>query len=134
MMTQRQLFDADSFASMIGVEILEYGQGRARVALDAQGEHLNGFGSVHGGAIFSLADEAFALACNSRGRVAVAASASIVFLSAGRRGRLLATAEELSCSHKLSSYQVRVTDEDGTLVALFQGTAYRKSEELAVEG
>jgi acyl-CoA thioesterase len=96
--------------------------GYARVALAATPEMLNGHGTLHGGAIFTLADTAFAYACNSRNEAAVASQVSIVFLSPGRAGEtLLAEAKEVSREGRSGVYQVTVTGEDGRVVAAFQG-------------
>lgn len=97
--------------------------------------HRNGLGTVHGGTIFALADYAFAMACNSRGRIAVAASATISFMKAAASVSLVAEAEEVATTSRLGTYLVRVAElhADGTkgdLVALFQGTAYRKKETI----
>jgi acyl-CoA thioesterase len=82
-----------------------------------------------GGAIFTLADLAFAACCNSRGRVAVAVQVSITFHKPGA-GILTAEAREVARSGRLSSCSVRVTDRAGDRVATFQGLAYVRTEEL----
>jgi acyl-CoA thioesterase len=92
--------------------------------------HLNGYGTVQGGAIFTLADFAFAAASNSHGNVAVAVNVSITFMKAARTGTLWAEARELSKNFKLGSYTVEVKDDEGDLIALFQGLVYRKSEKI----
>jgi acyl-CoA thioesterase len=86
--------------------------------------HLNGVDVVQGGAIFTLADFAFAVACNSRGPVALAIDVSVSFLAATSRGTLTATALEVSRSPRLSRVEVTVRDARGAEVALFHGTAY----------
>ena len=121
-------FREDHFAATSGVEILEMRQGYARTTLTVEERHLNSVGILQGGAIFTLADLAFAMACNSGGRVAVAINTSLSFLRATRTGTLVAEATEVSRSRRISTCTVRVTDEDDELVALFQGTAYIKSE------
>jgi acyl-CoA thioesterase len=90
-----------------------------------QPHHLNGLKSVHGGAIFTLADFAFAVAANSHGVPAVAVNVNIAFLKSASSGVLRAVARETSL-HKLATYTVEVTNEAGELIALFQGMAYRK--------
>ncbi len=121
-------FRQDHFAATSGVEILEMQEGYARTALTIEDRHLNSVGILQGGAIFTLADLAFAMACNSGGRVAVAINTSLSFLKATCSGTLVAEATEVSRSRRISSCTVRVTNEDDELVALFQGTAYIKSE------
>jgi acyl-CoA thioesterase len=92
--------------------------------------HLNGVETVMGGAIFTLADFAFAAASNSHGTVAVAVNVSISFLKAATAGTLWAEAREISRNFKLGSYTVEVKDDQGEIVALFQGMAYRKKDKL----
>jgi acyl-CoA thioesterase len=89
-------------------------------------EHFNGVGIVHGAAIFSLADFAFAAASNSHGVVAVAINANISFVKAATSGTLTAEAREQSINPKLATYLVDVTDDEGDRVATFQGMVYRK--------
>jgi acyl-CoA thioesterase len=88
--------------------------------------HLNSHGTVHGGAVFSLADAVFAAASNSHGVPAVAINVSISFLKAVTAGTLTARATEVSLNSTLATYEVRVTTETGELVATFQGMVYRK--------
>ena len=90
--------------------------------------HLNAVGSVHGGAIFTLADYVFAVASNSHGTVAVAINVSISYLKAASKGSLFAQADETAINPKLASYTVNVTNEQGDLIAIFQGMVYRKKE------
>jgi acyl-CoA thioesterase len=126
----RTFFGGDRFAARNGIELLEVQEGRARARLTVGSEHLNAAGVVQGGAVFTLADFAFAAASNSRGNVALAIEAHVTFLRAVRSGILLAEAREESGSRRLSTCTVRVLDEKGELVALFTGTAYRKDDEL----
>ena len=112
----------------MGIELLEAGAGRATARLDLRDHHLNGLGLVHGGAIFTLADLAFAAAVNSRGRAAVAIHCSIAYLKAAQGGHLLAECQEVSCGPKIAAYTIRITDGSGELVARFEGLAYRKRE------
>ena len=88
-------------------------------------EHLNGVGVVHGGAIFALADAAFAAASNSEGRVAVAININISYLRGAKEGVLTARATEVNPDKRIGSYRVDVTDEEGQAVAVFQGLVYR---------
>jgi acyl-CoA thioesterase len=126
-------FKEDHFAATSGVDILELRQGYARTALTIEDRHLNSVGITQGGAIFTLADLAFAMACNSGGNVAVAINTSLSFLKATISGTLTAEATEVSRSRRISTCTVEVADEDGELVALFQGTAYIKSEPFPPE-
>jgi acyl-CoA thioesterase len=89
--------------------------------------HQNSHGTVHGGAIFTLADAAFALASNSHNVPAAAISAHVTYIKAAREGVLSAKAEEFALNPKLATYIVTVTDGAGERVALFQGMVYRKT-------
>ncbi len=120
-------FDADVFARQTGVELVEVSPGRARVRMEIGEQHLNSHRTVHGGAIFTLADTAFALASNSHGVPAAAINAHISYLTAARSGILFAEAEEFARNPKLASYTVQVTGEKGEKIAIFQGMVYRKT-------
>jgi len=116
----------DKYAQHAGLELLEVSPGAATVKMDIQSFHLNGVGLVHGAAIFSLADFAFAASANSYDYVAVALNATISFLKGVRSGTLYAKAEEVSNTRKISVYSIKITNEKNELVATFQGTAYKK--------
>ena len=120
----------DRFAARNDIELLEVRPGFARAKMTVQPHHWNGLGTVQGGAIFTLADFAFAAASNSHGTVAVAVNVSISFLQAGREGQLWAEAREISRNPKLGTYTVEVRNDAGELIALFQGMAYRKQDKL----
>ena len=126
----QQFFRGDKFAERANIELVSVSLGRARAKMTLHPHHLNGYGTVQGGAIFTLADFAFAAASNSHGTVAVAINVSITFIKAGQTGALWAEAREISRNFKLGSYTVEVKDDLGELVALFQGLAYRKSEKI----
>jgi acyl-CoA thioesterase len=123
-------FAGDRFAAGTGIELLSVAEGSARARLAVEERHLNAAGVVQGGALFTLADLAFAAASNSRGRVALATSAEIRFVKAVRSGVLVAEAREEAASRRFSTCVVRVSDEAGELVALFTGTAFRKDDPL----
>lgn len=117
----------DKMAGIIGAELVEVGYGTALARMTAQECHLNAAGSVHGGAIYTLADIALAGASNSHGRIALLANASISYLKPALCGDVLtAEAEELSCGHKMANYLIRVRNQNDELVACFSGAAYRK--------
>ena len=129
----KRRFDDDHFAKHVGLELLTVELGHACARMPIQRCHLNGLGGVQGGAIFTLADFAFAAAANSHGQVAVAVNVSINFMKAVSAGVLTATAREVALNPKLGTYTVDVTDESGQLVAVFQGLAYRKKEPLIAD-
>jgi acyl-CoA thioesterase len=122
---------ADRFAATSGMRLVEVGEGRAVTRMKVRPEHLNGAGVVQGGAIFTLADLAFAAACNSHGTVALALDVSITFARAASKGTLTAEAREVALSRKVSVVNVEVRDGEGELVAAFRGTAYRKEQAVA---
>lgn len=120
----------DLLARYLGIELLEVGKGSAVARMEIKEEHLNGVRTVHGGALFSLADFAFAAACNSHGNIAVAAQASISFIRAASSGTIQAVAKEVSAEKSLGFYDIQITDEKGDLIAVFHGVAYRKRDSL----
>mgnify|MGYP001556192574 CR=1 FL=1 len=123
----------DRYARHSGIELVELSKGGATTRMKIEESHLNGVDIVHGGAVFTLADFAFAAACNSYGTIAVALQANISFLQPATRGEILiARAREVSKHPKIGVYSIDVTKETGELIARFQGTAYRKAEQLPV--
>jgi acyl-CoA thioesterase len=114
---------ADDKASQgLGMEVLEVGSGWARLAMLVTERMLNGHGSCHGGFIFSLADSAFAFACNSHGQPAVAQHCTITYVAPGRLGmRLVAEAQERQRGERSGIYDITVRDETGTVIAEFRG-------------
>jgi acyl-CoA thioesterase len=121
----------DRFAlETVGVELMEITPGQAKVKMEIRPKHLNGLGTVQGGALFTLADMALASASNSHGTVAVLVNASIAYFKAVSQGVLYAEAREESLKNKLATYTVRVTDGEQELIALMQATVYRKKELL----
>jgi acyl-CoA thioesterase len=129
--TMKKFVDKDHFAKHLGVEMLEYSPGKAKARMKLQQHHLNSAGTVHGGAIFSLADAVFSVASNSHGTLAMAINVSISFFKAVKTGTLMAEGREVSFNPKLATYLIDVKDEDGNAVALFQGTVYRKKDAIA---
>ena len=126
-------FERDRFARESGIRVVEVRTGFGQTEMTVEPRHLNSVGILQGGALFTLADLAFALACNSHGVVAVGTQVDVTWFKAVRSGRLTATAEEVSRTHKQSTCLVRVTGEDGELVALFKGIAYIKGTDLWTE-
>ena len=124
----KQFFaNEDLFARHCGIELLEVGAGWAKARMKIEPYHRNGARTVHGGAIFTLADFAFAVASNSHGTLAMGINTSVSFVKAATQGTLYAEAKEQSKTPKLASYSVQITDDAGDPVAIFQGMVYRKS-------
>lgn len=129
--TLKRFVEHDRYAKHLGIEMLEYGQGKAKARMEVRPHHLNSAGMLHGGAIFSLADAVFSAASNSRATLAVAINVSISFFKAVKSGSLTASAEEVSFNPKIATYLINVHDDAGNKIALFQGTVYRKKDAIA---
>ena len=126
----KRFFDGDRYAKLSGIKLVKVSPGAATAQMRIRSCHLNALGIVQGGAIFTLADFAFAAASNTHGRIAVAINVSITYMKAASSGILVAEASELSVNPNLGSYTVNVTDRSGVLIAVFQGLVYRKSANL----
>ena len=127
----KQFFSSqDLFAEHVGIELLEVELGYARTSMKIAPHHFNGAKTVHGGAIFTLADFAFAVASNSHGNLAMGINTSVSFVKAATGGTLYAEAREKSLNPKLASYSVLITDDADETVAIFQGMVYRKKQQI----
>jgi acyl-CoA thioesterase len=116
----------DHFAEWLGIKVLEAKDGSAKVSMKIEKNHTNALGFTHGGAIFSLADYAFALACNFGDNVAVAVQVSINFLRPSVEGDVL-VAEAVRVSDGKTTGLYNVTVKNGEkAVALFSGLAFKK--------
>lgn len=116
------LWKREGTSAALGIELRAIAAGRAEIAMTVTGEMLNGHGTAHGGMIFTLADTAFAYACNGANARTVAQSATIAFLSpAGLGEELIATAERIAEQGRSGSYSVTVRGEGGRVVATFHG-------------
>jgi acyl-CoA thioesterase len=127
----RKRVSEEAYARNLGLEVVEVAPGRAVVQMSLREDMTNIFGRIHGGAIFSLIDEAFQLSCNAHGTVAVALSLTITYHQTPARTSILrAESSEIHCSRKTATYEIKVRDENGTLIASCQALAYRKKEPL----
>jgi acyl-CoA thioesterase len=114
----------DRASAWIGMRIDAVGPGTATLSLTVAPQHTNGHGICHGGVIFTLADSAFAFACNSYNKAAVAQHNTITYLAPGRAGdRLIASATEVSLRGRSGLYDVTVTRADGIAIAAFRGAS-----------
>jgi acyl-CoA thioesterase len=126
MSNEINITEKDLFAKFIGIQVISVSEGKAAGEMIITKNHLNGAGTIHGGAIFSLADTVFAAASNSREGLAMAINVSISYFRAINEGKIMAVAEEISLHKKLATYIVKVFDASSNIIALFQGTVYRK--------
>jgi acyl-CoA thioesterase len=128
-----QMYNNDPFSKWLGIERLEEGPGKSVLRMTVRKEMLNGFEIAHGGITYSLADSALAFASNSHGRKAVSVETSISHTKAVKEGDILtASAIEENLSNKIGIYTIKITNQEGTTVALFKGTVYRTSKEWDV--
>ena len=124
--TVREMYARDAASRGLGIEIVEVRPGFVRATMLVRPDMVNGHDLGHGGFIFALADSAFAFSCNSYNAVTVAAGATIDFLAPARKGdRLTATASELWRSRRTGLYEITVTNQDGTVIALFRGRSHQ---------
>ncbi|MDR2914557.1 MAG: PaaI family thioesterase [Tannerella sp.] len=126
----KEFFKKDIFAMEAGVELLEVGNGTARARMKISPKHLNGGGVCQGGAIFTLADLAFAAATNSHARLTFSIQANIQFFKSESQGYLYADAKEIFNRGRLASAEVRITNEAGELIAMFSSMGYHKDTPL----
>jgi len=121
----------EPFARKMNLELLELNDGYSVVEMTFAEDMENIFGMAHGGAVFALIDEAFETASNSHGTVAVALNMNITYTAAAARGsRLRAEARELNRTPRTATYDIKVTDENQTLIAVCQALVYRKKNRL----
>jgi|SRR5882757_3142549 len=120
------LFARDSAAKLLGYHVISVTPGGARAGMTVRNDMCNGHRTCHGGLIFTLADSAFAAACNSYNESSVAAAASIDFLAPAHEGdELVADASEVWRSGRTGIYEIKVTNQRGELIALFRGRSHR---------
>ncbi|MEL6521628.1 MAG: hydroxyphenylacetyl-CoA thioesterase PaaI [Pseudomonadota bacterium] len=116
------MWHEDRASGWLGMSLDLVDEGTAVLSLTVETHHTNGHGMCHGGIIFALADSAFAFACNSRNQATVAQHNSITYIAPAKAGdQLIATATEVSLSGRSGIYDVRVTNQDGTVIAEFRG-------------
>ncbi len=121
----------DRFSQWLGIEVLEIREGYSRISMTIREEMVNGFGITHGGIAFSLADSAFAFACNNRNNLSVALDTSIVFTKAVQTGDILtAEARELHNGRSTGLYHITITNQRNEEVAHFKGTCFRTGKTL----
>jgi acyl-CoA thioesterase len=121
----------DRFSQWLGIEVLEVQEGYSRIRMNVRPEMVNGFGIVHGGIAFSLADSAFAFACNNRNNLSVALDTSINFTKAIQVGDVLtAEAKEIHNGRSTGLYHITINNQHHEQVAHFKGTCFRTGKTL----
>lgn len=121
----------DLFSQWLGIEVLEIKEGYSKIKMIVRKEMINGFGIVHGGIAFSLADSAFAFACNNRNVLSVALDTSINFIKAVSVGNeLTAEAKELHNGKSTGLYHISIYNQTNQLVAIFKGNCFRTGKSL----
>jgi len=125
------MMENDYFSQWMGVEVLEVKEGYSKIRMVIRKEMVNGFGIVHGGLPFSLADSAFAFACNNRNNLSVALDVTITFTKAVNVGdTLTAEAKEIHNGRSTGVYLITVINQKNENVALFKGTCFRTGKTL----
>ncbi|QLZ59625.1 hydroxyphenylacetyl-CoA thioesterase PaaI [Citrobacter freundii] len=122
----RAMYENDTCAKTLGIKIIEMDEGYAQMTMAVSPNMLNGHQTCHGGQLFSLADTAFAYACNSQGLAAVASAASIDFLRPALVGELLTATARVKQQGKLTGvYDIEIINQQQKIVALFRGKSHR---------
>lgn len=127
-MTLFDFFKNDRFAAMAGVELMEISEGYAKARMLITPEHLNGGGVCQGGALFTLADLAFAAAVNSHLVLTFSTTSNITIFRSVTEGYVFAEANEIVNHPRLPYAEVKITDEKGQLIAIFTSSGYRKRD------
>jgi len=125
------MMENDYFSQWMEVKVIEVREGYSKIQMTIRKEMVNGFGIVHGGLPFSLADSAFAFACNNRNNLSVALDVTITFTKAVNVGdTLTAEAKEFHNGRSTGVYLITVTNQKNEQVALFKGTCFRTGKKL----
>jgi acyl-CoA thioesterase len=126
-----KMMDHDAFSQWMDVKVLDIKEGYSKIQMTIRKEMVNGFGIVHGGLPFSLADSAFAFACNNRNNLSVALDVTITFTKAVNVGdTLMAEAKEVHNGRSTGVYLITVINQKNEQVALFKGTCFRTGKPL----
>lgn len=121
----------DLFSQWLKIEVLDIKEGYSKIKMTVRTEMINGFGIVHGGVAFSLADSAFAFACNNRNNLSVALDTAINFIKPVHAGdELTAEAKEIHNGKSTGLYHISITNQKDHVVAIFKGTCFRTGKSL----
>lgn len=133
-LSAQAMYEKDAASQGLGMQLVSVSPGCSGMSMTIRRDMLNGHITCHGGFIFSLADSAFAFACNSRNEVTVASGCTIDFLAPAFEGDVLtAEAVEYSLAGRVGVYDVHVRNQDGKRIAVFRGRSYRLRGQV-VEG
>lgn len=125
------MMENDFFSQWLGIEVLEIREGYSKIKMMVRKEMVNGFGIVHGGIPFSLADSAFAFACNNRNNLSVALDTSINFVKPVHIGdELTAEAIEIHNGKSTGLYRITISNQNKHTIALFKGLCFRTGKML----
>jgi len=121
-----KMYNNDPFSIWLGIERVEESEGKSILRMTVRRDMLNGFGIIHGGVTFSLADSALAFASNSHGIQSVSIDNSINYFEPAKEGDVLtATTDEIRITNKIGLYHITITNQTGSKIALFKGMVYR---------
>jgi len=127
----RERARSEPYAKMLGLELVRVASGYALIRMAVSERHHNIHGRCHGGAIFSLIDEAFQIASNSSGKIEIALNVNVSYMKAPREGEVLtAEARLVDSSRRISHFLIEVRNAAGDLMASCQATAYRRDDPL----
>lgn len=130
-----QMYNNDPFSIWLGIERVQESEGTSTLRMKVRKDMLNGFGIIHGGVTFSLADSALAFASNSHGIQSVSIDNSINYFEPASEGDLLtATTEEIRITNKIGLYHITITNQLGNKIALFKGMVYRTGKSWFNDG
>jgi acyl-CoA thioesterase len=125
------MMEHDLFSRWLGIDVLDVTEGYSKIKMIVRKEMINGFGIVHGGVAFSLADSAFAFACNNRNNLSVALDTSINFLKpVNVDDELIAEAKEIHNGRSTGLYHITITNQHDNVVAVFKGNCFRTGKPL----
>ena len=125
-----EMMKNDSFSQWLGIHVISVAKGTAKISMTVRDEMVNGFGVVHGGITYCLADSCLAFAVNGNGVKSMSIETSISHLNTVHPGdHLTAIAKEINLSNKIGVYSIDVFNQENKLVAQFKGTCYRSSKE-----
>ncbi len=133
-MKLKDFLQNDKFAVEAGVELMEVKSGYAKARMLVTPKHLNAGGVCQGGALFTLADLAFAAVTNFCGKLTFSVSANITFLRSATLGYVYAEAYEVGEGRRVPFVEVRITDDKGALIAVMTSSGYRKDVDLPING